>query len=54
MTLAPGARIVSAETASGRLVLHVATASGGGEIEIVDLTSGRLIAQVKTAAKCCH
>jgi hypothetical protein len=44
--LAPGARILSAQTASGKLVLHVATPSGS-EVEIVDLATGKLTAQVK-------
>jgi hypothetical protein len=46
--LAPGARILSASTDAGKLVLHVATPSGG-EVEIIDLASGRLTGQVKTA-----
>ena len=45
--LAPGARIVSATTEAGKLVLHVATPSGG-EVEIIDLSTGRLTGQVKT------
>jgi flagellar basal body-associated protein FliL len=48
ITLAPGARIVSATTDAGKLVLHVATPSGG-EVEIIDLASGKLTGQVKTA-----
>jgi hypothetical protein len=48
VTLAPGARIVSANTEAGKLVLHVAT-STGGEVEIIDLASGKLTGQVKTA-----
>ena len=47
--LAPGARIVSASTDSGKLVLHVATPTGG-EVEIIDLATGRLTGQVKTQA----
>lgn len=47
LVLAPGSRIISASTDSGKLVLHVAT-PGGGEVEIIDLASGKLIAQVKT------
>jgi hypothetical protein len=47
ITLAPGSRIISASTDAGRLVLHVATPSGG-EVEIIDLASGKLTAQVKT------
>jgi flagellar basal body-associated protein FliL len=48
ITLAPGARIVSATTDSGKLVLHVATPSGG-EVEIIDLVTGKQTGQVKTA-----
>jgi flagellar basal body-associated protein FliL len=47
VTLAPGARILSATTDSGKLVLHVAT-PGGSEVDIVDLATGRLTGQVKT------
>ena len=47
VTLAPGARILSAATESGKLVLHVATPSGS-EVEIIDLASGKLTGQVKT------
>lgn len=46
--LAPGARIISASTDAGKLVLHVATVSGG-EVEIIDLATGKLTGQVKTA-----
>ena len=48
VTLAPGARIVSATTEAGKLVLHVDTPSGG-EVEIIDLSTGKLTGQVKTA-----
>ena len=48
ITLAPGARIVSATTDAGKLVLHVATPSGG-EVEIIDLATGKQTGQVKTA-----
>jgi hypothetical protein len=48
LTLAPGARIVSASTDAGKLVLHVQT-QGGAEIEIIDLATGKLTSQVKTA-----
>jgi len=47
VVLAPGAHIVSAATDAGKLVLHVATPSGG-EVEIIDLATGKLTAQVKT------
>ena len=48
VTLAPGARIISASTDAGKLVLHVQT-PGGAEVEIIDLASGKLTSQVKTA-----
>jgi len=48
ITLAPGARIVSATTQAGKLVLHVATPTGG-EVEIIDLATGKQTGQVKTA-----
>jgi hypothetical protein len=48
VTLAPGARILSAGTDAGKLVLHVATPAGS-EVDIIDLATGRLTAQVKTA-----
>jgi len=49
ITLAPGVRILSVATDSGKLVLHVATPSGS-EVEIIDLATGRLTGQVKTQA----
>ncbi len=48
ITLAPGARIVSATTEAGKLVLHVETPSGG-EVEIIDLATGKQTGRVKTA-----
>ena len=48
ITLAPGARIVSATTEAGKLVLHVDTPSGG-EVEIIDLATGKQTGQIKTA-----
>jgi len=48
ITLAPGARIVSASTDAGKLVLHVATPTGG-EVEIIDLATGKRTGQIKTA-----
>lgn len=48
LTLAPGAKIVSASTEAGKLVVQVTTPSGG-EVEIIDLATGRLTGQVKTA-----
>jgi len=47
ITLAPGARILSATTSTGKLVLHVATPSGS-EVDIIDLSTGKLTGQVKT------
>jgi hypothetical protein len=47
IVLAPGARIVSAQTEAGRLVLHLTTPAGE-EVEIIDLASGKLIQQIKT------
>ena len=47
IVLAPGSRIISASTDSGKLVLHVSTPTGG-EVEIVDLATGKLTDQVKT------
>ena len=48
ITLAPGARIVSATTEAGKLVLHVQTPAGA-EVEIIDLATGKQTGQVKTA-----
>ena len=45
--LAPGARILSATTDTGKLVLHVAT-QAGSEVEIIDLATGKLTGKVKT------
>jgi len=47
LTLAPGSRIISASTDAGKLVLHVATPTGG-EVEIIDLQTGRRTAQIRT------
>jgi flagellar basal body-associated protein FliL len=47
IVLTPGARILSATTDSGKLVLHVATPTGS-EVEIIDLATGKLTGQVKT------
>jgi len=49
LTLAPGARIVSASTDAGKLVLHVSTPSGG-EVEIIDLATGKQTGQIKTSS----
>jgi hypothetical protein len=48
--LAPGAHIVSAATDSGKLVLHVQTREGG-EVDVMDLATGQLTAQVKDGPK---
>lgn len=48
LQLAPGAHILSATTDAGRLVLHVQTPEGG-EVEILDLASGKLVSRVKDA-----
>lgn len=48
VTLAPGAKILSATTDSGKLVLQVATPSGS-EVEIIDLSTGKLTGRIKTA-----
>ncbi|HWC62434.1 MAG TPA: hypothetical protein VG501_02350 [Rhizomicrobium sp.] len=45
ITLTPGAHILSAGVDSGKLVLHVQTPAGG-EVDIFDLASGRLTAQI--------
>ena len=47
LDLAPGARIVSAETAEGRLIVHVATPQGS-EVEVVDLKTGKPVARVRS------
>ena len=47
ISLPPGARILSSSTDAGRLVLHLATPAGE-EIEIIDLSSGRLVQTIKT------
>jgi len=49
ITLAPGARIVSASTEAGKLVLHVATPSGG-EVDIIDLATGKQTGQIKASS----
>ena len=48
LTLAPGVRIVSAQTGNGRLVLHL-TGPTGDEVQVIDLSSGQLSQQIKTA-----
>ena len=44
--LAPGAHIVSATSDAGKLILHVQTPQGA-EVDVMDLGTGRLTAQVK-------
>src|ERR1700761_7682827 len=46
LTLGPGAHIVSASSDAGKLILHVATPSGS-EVDVMDLGTGKLTAQVK-------
>jgi hypothetical protein len=48
--LAPGAHIVSATTEAGKLVLHVQTREGD-EVDVMDLATGQLTAQVKDGPK---
>ncbi len=48
LMLAPGARILSASTAAGKLVLHVATPQGS-EVDIIDLATTKLTGRVRTA-----
>ena len=50
LQLAPGARIVSSETQSGKLVLHVPTPAGS-EVDVLDLATGALTSQIKDGAK---
>jgi hypothetical protein len=49
VTLAPGAKIISASTEGGKLVLQVSTKGGGAEVDIIDLGSGKLTAHIVTA-----
>ena len=49
VTLAPGTHIVSASTEAGKLVLHVQTPAGS-EVEVMDLATGQMTAQVKDGA----
>jgi hypothetical protein len=46
VTLAPGSHIISASSDAGKLVLHVQTPAGS-EVDVMDLASGKLTAQVK-------
>ena len=50
LQLAPGAHIISAATQGGKLVLHVQTPEGG-EVEIIDPASGKLVSRVKDGGK---
>jgi hypothetical protein len=50
LTLAPGARILSVDVASNRLVLHVRS-QDGEEVDIIDTETGRLVSQIKAPAK---
>lgn len=43
--LQPGARIVSVQAMQGRLVLHLATPTGG-QVEVLDLATGKLLYRV--------
>jgi len=48
-TLAPGARVVSADVSGDRLVLRL-KGGFGDEIDIIDMQNGRLIARMRSAA----
>jgi hypothetical protein len=50
LTLAPGARIVSAQTGGGKLVLHV-SGPRGDEVQVIDLATGALTGDVRAPAK---
>jgi hypothetical protein len=47
LTLAPGARIVSAQAEGGKLVLHVQGPSGD-EVQVIDMATGAKGLQVRT------
>jgi hypothetical protein len=47
LTLAPGARIVSAQAEGGKLVLHV-QGPAGDEVQVIDMATGALRTQVRT------
>jgi hypothetical protein len=49
VSLEPGARIVSVRTTPNRLILQLATPKGG-EVEVLDLTTGKLLFRVATPA----
>jgi hypothetical protein len=48
--LTPGAHIVAVETRAGKLIIHVATPHGS-EVEIMDLSTGKLISRVEEAPR---
>lgn len=50
LSLAPGTHIVSAATEGGKLVLHVQTPQGA-EVEIFDLATGKLTAEIRDGRK---
>ena len=47
LALPPGGHIISSETRDGRLILHVQTPHGG-EVEVIDLSSGKLLTRIKS------
>lgn len=47
VSLEPGARIVSVRTMPNQLILQLATPKGG-EVEVLDLTTGKLLFRVAT------
>ena len=49
LTLAPGARIVSAQADDGKLVLHV-QGPAGDEVQVIDMATGAKTTQVRTQA----
>ena len=48
-SLPRGARILTSETQPDRLILHVRTADGGEEIDIVDTGTGKLVSSIKAS-----
>jgi hypothetical protein len=50
LTLPPGARILSAETEAGKLVVQVASPDGT-QVDVIDLATGKLSFQVRTQAQ---
>lgn len=47
LNLPPGARIVSAQTEAGKLVVEVAAADGT-QVDVIDLATGKLSFQLRT------